>query len=826
MKKSFLTLFFGSFLLLGMICGANEVTFAQSIIVEYESPSHLFYPLKMFSSEADSIYHKGWIDLNKNGEEDPYENPNLPITKRINDLINRMNLKEKTAQMVTLDWRGKYLKDSLPTPEWKRKPWKDGIGDATKPFNGVGKKKSSLAWPPSRHAKALNTIQRFFIEKTRLGIPVDFTAEGIRGLQQKKATSFPVEIGQGATWDPKLINMIGHTEGREARALGYTNVWAPEMDVGQDPRWGRVLATYGESPFLDSKFGIAMVTGLQAEGVASTVKHFAVYSIPAGGRDGDSRDHPHAAPREVHTVFLPSFKAAVKAGALGVMSSYNDYNGMVITGSHYFLTKILREKWGFKGYIVSDSHAIGYIYDKFHIVPNFKGAVKLAVKAGVDVRLDAPSPPLKYLNPLRDLVKSEQISMETINKRVRDVLRIKFLLGLFDRPYVKVKKTAKRVRTPASLNLSLKTAKESIVLLKNKDNILPLDKDKIHSILVTGASATDTALVSKIRYGPTDVPATSILKNIRAKVNPGTKVTYVKGVNITDVNFPESDVIAIPPPQSVKNNIAHAVEVAKKSDVAIVVIGGNTRTIGEGRSKVSLNPPGYQLALVKAIYKTGIPVILILRTGRPLSINWSKKHIPGILEAWFPGEKGGEAIADVLFGDYDPGGKLPITFPKSAGQVPLAFPYWPVSHDQSEATELPQHARVAGVLYPFGYGLSYTSFKYSNLQIDPESQRKDQEIKISLNVKNTGDQKGDEVVQLYLHEQTAPVVRPVKKLRGFKRITLKPGQTKKVSFTLTPRDLEIYDLQRHWRVVPGIFQVMVGSSSLDIRLTGSFKIKQ
>lgn len=768
------------------------------------------------------IYHEEWIDLNRNGQMDPYENPELSISKRIDDLLSRMTMKEKTAQLATLYGYGAVLDDKQPTKAWLDTTWQYGIGNIDEQLNG-GWGESDLRWPPSVHAKAINNIQRFFIEQTRLGIPVDFTTEGIRGLKAYKATSFPTEIAQASTWDTELINKIGHVEGQEARALGYTNVYAPEADVARDPRWGRIPSTYGESPYLVSQLIVAMTKGLQAEGVVSTLKHFAVYSVPKGGRDGGGRNRtdPNATPRDVFTIHLPPFKAAVEAGARGVMSSYNDYNGIPITGSYFFLTKLLRQRWGFNGYVVTDSNALGFIHSKHHVQPDFKGAIKQALLAGVNVRTNFTKPSV-FLQPLREMVKNGKISMEVINQRVRDVLRTKFWLGLFDDPYVNASKSNSLVRTDHSLALSLKAAKEAMVLLKNKNDVLPLDKNEINSILVAGPNAVmEESLIG--RYGATGMEVTSVLEGIKASVAPDTKVRYVKGVNVVGKDFPKSDIMPTPLTQKEKKGIQKAVAATKKSDVAIVVVGENNNIVGESRSRVSLQLPGHQLALVKAIQKTGTPTVVVLVNGRPLAINWIDAHVPAILEAWFAGENTGQAVAATLFGKYNPGGSLPVTFPKAVGQIPLNFPYLPGS--QSYLRDDPEApARVTGPLYPLGYGLSYTSFGYNNFRISPDSIYTGGKVTVNVDVTNTGERKGDEVVQLYINQETTPVVTPVRKLRGFKRITLKPGQTKTVTFTLTPDELEIFNKHMHWQVIPGHIKVMVGSSSVDIHEKGSFNI--
>ena len=751
---------------------------------------------------------------------DPYEDSKVPVQKRIDDLLSRMTINEKTAQLVTLYGYGAVLTDQQPTKAWLDTTWKDGVANIDEQLDGRKDVKSNLYWPPSKHAEALNNVQRFFIEKTRLGVPVDFTDEGIRGLKAVKATSFPDEIGQGSTWDPELIYRIGKTEGEEARALGYTNVYSPELDVSRDPRWGRVLSTYGEDPYLVGKLGAAMVKGLQGEHVVSTLKHFAVYSFPKGGRDGHNRTDPHVSPREVYTLFLPPFEAAIKADALGVMSSYNYYNGIPVTGSYYFLTELLRRKFGFKGYIVTDSGALKFIHSKYHVQKDFKGAIIQALEAGVNVRTDFENPSV-FLSPLREAVKNGELPMSVLNQRVREVLKVKFWLGLFDNPYVDTSRSNQNVNKASSQELSLRAAEESLVLLKNSGNVLPLDKNKIKSILVAGPNAVMKESLK--RYGPTHIKVTSVLEGIKNEISKETKLTYVKGVDVVDKDFPESDIMNTPLSNEEKEDIRQAVAAAKKADIAVVVVGDDDRTVGESHSRVSLNLPGHQLSLVKAISATGTPTVVVLMNGRPLTINWINKNADAILEAWFPGAKTGDAVAKTLFGEYNPGGKLPITFPKSVGQIPLNFPYMPAS--QSYFPDDPKaFARVTGPLYPFGYGLSYTQFQFSDLKVSPLKQNSGGSVIVSLDVKNTGKLKGDEVVQLYIHEKVTPVIVPVSELRGFKRITLEPGQTKKIIFKLAPEDLQLLNQNMEWEVVPGTFEVMIGSSSVDIKLKGEFQI--
>ncbi len=768
------------------------------------------------------IYHDGWIDLNKNGKMDPYEDHNLNIEDRITDLLNRMTLDEKTCQTATLYGFGRVLKDELPTPEWKNEIWKDGIANIDEQLNGINEKglRSKYFWPPSEHARAINKIQKFFIEETRLGIPVDFTNEGIRGICQEKATSFPAQMGIGSTWDIDLVSKIGSITGKEARALGYTNIYSPILDLARDPRWGRTVESYGEDPFLVSRLGVTQVKALQKEGVVSTPKHFAVYSVPKGGRDGKARTDPHVAPREVEMMYLAPFKAAfIEGKAMGTMSSYNDYDGIPITASKYFLIKKLRQEWGFKGYVVSDSRAVDFVYSKHHVAQNYKDAVRQSIEGGLNVRTNF-TPPQDFILPLRELVKEGKVSIKILDDRVRDVLRVKFWLGLFDKPYVESPDEAdKIVANREHQEVSLQASRESIVLLKNKDKMLPLQKN-LKSILITGPNA-DATKSSISRYGPTNINVVSVLQGIKEKVGKSVEVKYIKGCEIHDKNWPESEIMPYTIDDKEKREIEKAKELAKQVDVAVVVLGEDETMVGESHSRTSLDLPECQLDLVRAIYETGTPTVVILINGRPLTFNWVDKNIPAIIEAWFPGQWGGNAVADVLFGDYNPGGKLPITFPKTVGQIPLNFPYKPGSDAGTNS-----NTRIEGVLYPFGYGLSYTQFKYDDLKINPEEQNVEGNIIVSFDVENVGTVTGDEIPQLYINDETSSVTTYVKNLRGFKRITLRPGEKQTLSFILTPDDLSLINQNMNVVVEPGKFNVMIGSSSTDIRLNGSFMIKK
>jgi len=765
-------------------------------------------PLRAQEKAGKSIYHDGWIDLNKNGRKDPYEDPSLPVEKRIDDLLSRMTLEEKTCQLATLYGFGKVLKDKMPNEKWFHRVWKDGIANIDQQFDGRPHTEYDL--PASRHARSINEIQRWFVERTRLGIPVDFTNEGIHGLHARGATCFPQQCGLGSTWDPELIYRIGEVTAREARALGYTNVYAPILDMARDPRWGRVEENYSEDPYLSSRLGVAMVKGLQDHGVVSTPKHYCVYGIPEGGRDGRARTAPHATPREVFEIYLAPFKAAfTEGGALGTMVSYNDYDGLPIESSTFFLITKLRHEWGFRGYTVSDSAAVRYLWSKHHVASDFKDAVRLSILGGLNVRTNFTKPE-DYVLPARELVREGKIPMKVIDDRVRDVLRVKYWLGLFDRPYVPdPEKSDKILHCEAHRKLAYKAALESMVLLKNAGNLLPLKKN-LKTVLVAGPNADARRMVLG-GYGPTGAQMVSVLQGIREKVSPDTEVVYLKGCDIKDKRYPQSEILPEPPKGKDLARIEKVRKAAEKADVAVLVLGENTSIVGESRSRTSLDLPGYQRDLVKAVVSTGTPTVVVLLNGRALTINWIARHVPAVLEAWFPGEEGGRAVADVLFGDYNPGGRLAVTFPKSVGQLPYCFPHKPASH-------APGRNRVSGALFPFGHGLSYTKFEYSNLEVEPKVQGVGGDVRVSVDVKNVGDRKGDEVVLLYLSDLQASVVPYVELLRGFRRITLEPGEKKTVRFTLTHADLQFMGPHMEWIVEPGEFRVRIGSLEDTFRI--------
>ncbi len=772
--------------------------------------------------KENSIYHDGWIDFNKNGKKDIYEDSSAKTEDRVNDLLQQMTMEEKTMQMVTLYGYGRVAKDQLPTPEWKNKIWKDGLANIDEHCNGVAK--TDYGYPYSKHVWALNEVQKFFVEQTRLGIPVEFTTEGIRGLNHTKATSFPAQIGMGSTWDKDLVRKTGEVTGSEAFALGYNNVYSPIMDISRDQRWGRIVETYGEDPFLVAQLGVQQVKGIQSSGVVSTMKHFAVYSVPKGGRDGDARTDPHVTDRAMHTLFLYSFRKGVEeGGALGVMSSYNDYNGVPVSGSKYFLTELLRDQYHFKGYVVSDSWAVRYIHSKHKVADTYKEAVRQAVEAGLNVRTTFESPG-SYVKPLRELIAEGNISEKTIDDRVRDVLRVKFIEGLFDKPYRDEKYADEFVNNDKHKAIALQASRESIVLLKNKDHLLPINPENYHNILVCGPNAK-AEKSSESRYGPNGIDVISGYEGILNMLGNKANIEYAQGCYVFDKNsWPQSELYPVPPSDEERTLMDEAVTKASVSDLIIAFVGDNTETVGESRSRTSLDLPGNQRQFLMKLKNTGKPMIVVLINGRPLSINWINDNVPAVIEAWFPGLYGGTAIAEVLTGKYNPGGKMPVTTPKTVGQIPFNFP-----HIKGSQAGQPQtgpngkgKTRILNALYPFGYGLSYTTFEYSGLKISAGGGGVNSTIRISMDITNTGNYDGDEIVQLYINDEYSSVVTYKKVLRGFERVPLKKGETKTVTFTIKPDDLALYNKNMDFVVEPGKFNVYAGSSSEDIRLKGSF----
>lgn len=781
-------------------------------------------------AQKSSVYHKGWIDFNKNGVMDVYEDPSQPIDKRVDDLLSQMTLEEKSCQLATLYGYGRVLKDSLPMPSWKNEIWKDGIANIDEQLNGVGRgaaKARHLIVPFSSHVKALYDTQRWFVEETRLGIPVEFSNEGIHGLNHTLATPLPAPIAVGSTWNRTLVRRAGEIAGKEARLLGYHSVYAPILDVARDPRWGRVLECYGEDPYLVSELGCEMVNGIQSNGIGSTLKHFAVYGTPKGGRDGKCRTDPHVTPRELHEIHLFPFKRVItRAKPWGVMSSYNDWNGEPVSASHYFLTELLRGEYGFDGYVVSDSEAVEFIHTKHQVASTYEDAVRQALEAGLNVRTHFTKPS-DFILPVRKLVEENKLSMSTVDQRVRDVLRVKFRMGLFDNPYpVNPVDADKAVGADKNPDFVKDMQRQSLVLLKNENDLLPLDKNKISNVLVTGPLADEDNFMQS-RYGPNGLSTISVLKGVRDYLGGSAVVNYEKGCDIVDALWPASELMPVELTQAEDSMMQAAVDKAKEADVVIAVMGEDEYRVGESRSRTSLELPGHQRELLRALHATGKPVVLVLINGQPLTINWEDAKLPAILETWFPSYRGGEIIAETLFGDNNPSGKLTVTFPKSVGQVEYNFPFKKGSHGKQSKSG-PNGSgttRVIGALYPFGHGLSYTQFDYSNLKVDAPESGTQGNVNVSVDVTNVGKRFGEEVAQLYLRDKYSSVVTYDSQLRGFEKVALQPGETKTIHFTLTPADLELLDKNMNWTVEPGEFEVMIGASSEDIRLKQVFELK-
>ena len=781
------------------------------------------------------IYHDGWIDLNKNGRKDVYEDPSQPEEKRLDDLISQMSLEEKTNQTATLYGYRRVAREYLPTQSWRSTElWKDGVANIDEHLNGNPYWKETPAppgmswvWPASKHTWALNEVQRFFIEDTRLGIPAEFTDEGIRGIEHYHATAFPTQLAMGATWDRELIRRVGEITGREAFALGYDNVYSPIMDVLRDPRWGRSLESYGEDPFLVSELATEQVRGIQSQGVVSTMKHFAVYANNKGAREGDARTDPQIAPREMEMLHLWPYDRVIEAAKpLGVMSSYNDYDGIPITGSSYFLIDLLRKRMGFQGYVVSDSDAVEYLFTKHHVAATYKDAVRQVILAGLNVRTNF-KPPEQFVLLLRELVREGAVPMSVLDSRVRDVLRVKMREGLFDHPYRPLKDPDSTVLNAEHLAASRRASRESIVLLKNSGDLLPLDATRVKTIALSGPNA-DNRYYAMGRYGPGDVPTVTVRKALESRFAGKARITYSLGADFFDEKYPETEVFHDPPTAKDQQLIDEAVANARQADIAIIAVGdqfngvpGIRGTVGESASRTSLDLTGRQDDLIRAVAAVGKPVIIVDISGRPVALNIANRAAPAILQAFFPGPFGGDAIVDSIFGDYDPGGKLTCTFPKTTGQLEFNFPTHPGANVEKGGKNPPS---LTGILWPFGFGLSYTKFEYANLRIAPSQAAANQDINVTFELTNIGRREGDEIPQLYVHQIVSSTITWEQSLRGFDRIHLNPGEKKTVSFRLSPSTLAIWNRGMVRVVEPGKYEIQIGASSVDLRLKGDLEI--
>lgn len=733
-----------------------------------------------------------------------YRNPKLPIPDRVADLLKRMTLEEKVDQLAG----GQRRMINLPDPEAQRIFTK--LRDAFKLDSQI---------TPHDAAALRNEAQNYLAEKTRLGIPMIFQGEALHGYMAYGSTSFPQVLGLASTWDPDLIQNVFTAAADEMASAGTNQAFTPVLDLARDPRWGRTEETYGEDPYLVSRMAVAAVNGLQGTSwdidrrhhVIATAKHFAVHGQPEGGTNTAPGNYSERAIRES---FLVPFQAAVQEAHAGsVMASYNEIDGVPSHINHWLLDRVLRQEWGFSGYVTSDGNGLQMLVETHHVAADKAEAARKALAAGVDYDLSDGT----VYATLAEQVKQGVIPESEVDRAVSRVLVTKFRLGLFENPYVDPDYAERTVNSPEHKQLALQAAEKAIVLLKNDGNLLPLDPKKLRTIAVIGPNAADVHLGGYSR-DPGPGNQSSILDGIQKRVEPRVKVLYSEGCKITTGKQGWSawyeNKVDIPDAKSQEASIRAATELARRADVSILVVGESESTNREAWSEEhlgdrdSLDLIGAQEQLVEAVVGTGKPVVVLLINGRPLSVNFIKEHVPAILEGWYLGEQGGTAAANVIFGDVNPAGKLPITFPKSVGQLPDFYDYKP-SRNRSYL----QNGRQP--LFPFGYGLSYTTFKFDDLRVEPQMILPGGIAKVSVNVTNTGTREGDEVVQLYIHQRVASVTRPVMELRGFKRVTLKSGEKTTVEFTLTPDSLSMLDLDMHRVVEPGTFDIMVGPSSVE-----------
>jgi beta-glucosidase len=732
-----------------------------------------------------------------------YRDPNLTLDERVADLLPRMTLEEKVQQLTGGSQAQAEVID--PTGSYTTEQARATLNRWWDP---------DLALTPRKAAILRNGVQRFLKENTRLGIPALFMGEALHGFMEYGSTSFPQALGLASTFDPELVHQVFTVAGDEAGSSGAGQVFSPVLDIARDPRWGRTEETYGEDPFLASRMGVAAIEGLQGDSplidrhhVVATAKHFAVHGQPEGGTNTAPGNYSE---RIIRENFLVPFQAAVEEAKVGsVMASYNEIDGIPSHINPWLLNRVLRQEWGFRGYVTSDGGGLQMLIETHHVAGNEPDAAKQAIAAGIDYDLSDGS----VYRTLIAQVKQGSVPEADVDRAVARVLATKFRLGLFDNPYVDPDYAERTTNSAEHRQLALKAAQETIVLLKNDKNLLPLDLVKLKTIAVIGPNAAELHLGGYSRSPLHSVP---ILQGIRDRVGTKVKVVYAEGCRFTagkqDWHGWFEDNVQLVDPKTQVDKIKEAVDAAKSADIAILVVGENEATNREAWSEQhlgdrdSLDLLGAQNDLVKAVVETGTPTIVLLINGRPLSINYIAEHVPAILEGWYLGQEGGTAAANVLFGDVNPGGKLPITFPHSVGDLPDFYNHKPsANRTYAFSTRKP--------LFPFGYGLSYTTFHFDNLRVEPAHIQVGGTAKVSIDVTNAGSREGDEVPQLYVHQKIASVTRPVMQLKGFQRIRLKPGEKKTVEFTITPATLSMLNQDMHRVVEPGIFEIMVGPNS-------------
>ncbi len=752
-------------------------------------------------------------------KQPPYQDTRAPVTARVSDLLSRMTLEEKAAQMVCV-WQEKA--DTLVDADGNFDPEKaaasfgsgHGLGQVGRPSDAGGGKNARAM------AELTNAIQRFFLEHSRLGIPVVFHEECLHGHAAVDATSFPQPIGLAATWDDALVERLYAMTAREARVRGTHQALTPVVDVARDPRWGRVEETFGEDPYLVARMGVAAVKGFQGkrsfrdkQHIMATLKHFAAHGQPESGMNCGPVD---VSLRVLRETFLHPFREAIqRGGAVSVMASYNEIDGVPSHTNAWLLRDVLRDEWEFDGFVVSDYYAIWELSDRpgthGHSVAADKAeACALAVRAGVNIELPEPD---CYLH-LVPLVRSGVLEESQLDELVAPMLRWKFEMGLFEDPYVDSDEAERIVGCDAHRGLALQAAHETITLLKNEGDLLPLDLAKIGTIAVIGPNADRSLLGGYSGVPKHDV---SVLAGIRERVGGRLNVLHSEGCKITVGGSWNEDTVVPSDPMEDRRSIAQAAEVAQQADVIVLAIGGNEQTSREGWSRThlgdraSLDLVGRQGELVQAVVATGKPIVALLFNGRPLAIGDLSETVPAILECWYLGQETGRAVADVLFGDVNPAGRLPITIPRSAGHLPAFYNHKPSARRGYLFDDV-------SPLYAFGYGLSYTTFRIDEVRLEATSIRSTESTRVLADVTNTGTRAGTEVVQLYIRDLVSSVTRPVKELKGFKRVSLQPGETKTVALDITPELLAFYDLRMNRVVEAGDFLILVGSSSRDCDL--------
>ena len=743
-----------------------------------------------------------------------YKNPELSIDERVTDLIQRMTIEEKVAQMLCI-WSKKnsMILNAQGNVDSSliEKNLKHGIGQIARISDTAsGKNAEDMA-------ALANAIQKFFIEKTRLGIPVIFHEECLHGLAAKEATSYPQPIGLASTFDPELIEEIYSSIAEDTRIRGAHQALTPVVDVARDPRWGRVEETFGEDPYLVAQMGIAAVKGFQGDAtfkdkkhIIATLKHFAAHGQPESGTNCAP---VNVSERLLRDTFLYTFYQVLKkANALSVMASYNEIDGVPSHANTWLLKDILRDEWGFNGFVVSDYYAVTELHIReeaisHNVAASKTEAARLAVEAGVNIELPDPD----CYPALVQLVKDGKVRESVIDELVKPMLKMKLQLGLFDDPYVDLDAIKNKERLEHERSLALRAALETITLLKNDEGLLPLQSEKIKTIAVIGPNADRKMLGG---YSGEPNYYTTVLQGVKAKVGSKLNVIYSEGCKLTIGGSWSEDAITFADPEENKKLIYEAVKTARQADVVVLAIGDNEQISREAWNKTHMGDRadldlfGSQKDLVKAIAETGKPIIAVVFSGRPISMRDLQTHVGAILECWYLGQETGNAIANVLFGDYNPSGKLPISIPRSVGHIPVYYNYKPSARRGYLDDDV-------SPLFPFGFGLSYTTFQISNPRLEKTIIHLNESTHVLVDIKNTGTRKGTEVVQMYIRDCFSSVTRPIKELKGFKKVTLNPGEATTVSIPIKMEELAFTTITMAYGVEPGDFEIMVGCSSRD-----------